>query len=123
MPATPGRAPANGVRKSAAVLWASVPGTGPANPLDTAGFMTGESYTINSADISNGSNGCFSTSPLTPLDARNCLCGGGETGSVTINGAVNNWDSRRNGPSDDRGGNETDLQGRRQRHEVRQDCL
>jgi len=35
----------------------------------------GGTYTLNNVFASNGSNGCFSISPLTPLDVRNCLCG------------------------------------------------
>ncbi|MCY4201591.1 MAG: hypothetical protein OXD38_03095, partial [Aestuariivita sp.] len=69
-----------------AELWVDVTGLGKANPLDTACFMTGGTYTITnqSFDIANnGSNGCFSISPRTPQDVRNCLCGRGATGSVT----------------------------------------
>ena len=75
-----------------ATLYADVPGLGVANPLDTACFMTGGTYTITNLSIDNGSNGCFSISPLTPLDARNCLCGRGATGSVTIDGSAVTWD-------------------------------
>ena len=52
-------------------------------------FMTGGTYTITnqSTDIAhNGSNGCFTISPRTYQDVRNCLCGRGNTGTV---GATN----------------------------------
>ena len=55
-------------------------------------FMTGGTYTITNLSILNGSNGCFSISPLTPLDARNCLCGRGATGSVTIDSSAVAYD-------------------------------
>ena len=62
------------------------------NPLDTACFMTGGTYTINNVSIINGSNGCFSISPRTPQDVKNCLCGRPVTGSVTIDGSPVNYD-------------------------------
>ena len=64
-------------------------------PLLRRCFMTGGSYTITnqSFDVANtGSNGCFSISPRTPLDVRNCLCGRGTTGSVTFNGRTETYD-------------------------------
>ncbi|MCY4308018.1 MAG: hypothetical protein OXC57_07065 [Rhodobacteraceae bacterium] len=75
-----------------AILYADVPGLGVANPLDTACFMTGGTYTITNLSINNGSNGCFSISPLTPLDARNCLCGRPVSGTVTIDGSAVSYD-------------------------------
>jgi len=47
---------------------------------------------IRESEYNNGSNGCFSIDNLTPLDARNCLCGRGATGSVTIDGSAVTWD-------------------------------
>ena len=60
-------------------------------PLLRRCFMTGGTYTITNLSVVNGSNGCFSISPLTPQDARNCLCGRGATGSVTIDGSPASW--------------------------------
>ena len=68
-----------------AIYHADVTEWGLDNPIATWCFMTGGTYTIINLSIENGSNGCFSISLLTPLDARNCLCGRGATGSVTIN--------------------------------------
>ncbi|MCY4167881.1 MAG: hypothetical protein OXE82_06335, partial [Rhodobacter sp.] len=75
-----------------AELWVDVAGLGKENPLDTACFMTGGTYTITNLSINNGSNGCFSIDNLTPLDARNCLCGRPATGSVTIDGSAVAYD-------------------------------
>ena len=64
-----------------AELWVDVTGLGKANPLDTACFMTGGSYTIGTVSFGTGqTNGCFSISPRTPMDVRNCLCGRPPTG-------------------------------------------
>ena len=64
-----------------AELWVDVTGLGKANPLDTACFMTGGSYTIGTVSFGTGqTNGCFSISPRTPMDVRNCLCGRPLTG-------------------------------------------
>ena len=47
-----------------AELWVDVTGLGKANPLDTACFMTGGSYTIGTVSFGTGqTNGCFSISP------------------------------------------------------------
>ncbi|MCY4302307.1 MAG: hypothetical protein OXC68_11335 [Aestuariivita sp.] len=75
-----------------AILYADVTGLGESNPLDTVCFMTGGSYTINNLSINNGSNGCFSISPRTPQDVRNCLCGRPASGSVTIDGSAVSYD-------------------------------
>ena len=75
-----------------AVLYADVTGLGVANPLDTACFMTGGDYTIGNLSVMSGSNGCFTISPRTPQDVRNCLCGRGATGSVTIRGSAVSYD-------------------------------
>jgi len=75
-----------------AILYVNVPGRGVGNPLAVSCFMTGGTYTITNLSINNGSNGCFSISPRTQLDIRNCLCGRGATGSVTIDGSAVSWD-------------------------------
>ena len=75
-----------------AIYYADVAEWGLDNPIATYCFMTGGTYTITNLSIDNGSNGCFSISPLTPLDARNCLCGRPATGSVTIGGSAVSWD-------------------------------
>ena len=55
-------------------------GFGEANPLLRRCFMTGGTYTLNNESGQPGfsnlnSSGCFSISPLTHQDVRNCLCG------------------------------------------------
>ena len=75
-----------------AIYYADVTEWGLGNPLATFCFMTGGTYTITNVSILNGSNGCFSISPLTPQDAKNCLCGRPMTGSVTIDGAPTAYD-------------------------------
>ena len=71
-----------------AIYYADVTGLGIGNPINTICFMTGGTYTITNVSISNGSNGCFSIRPLTPRDARNCLCGRPAAGTVTIEGSA-----------------------------------
>ncbi len=51
-------------------------------PLLRRCFMTGGTYTSTNTDILNGSTGCFTITPRTPQDVRNCLCGRGNTGTV-----------------------------------------
>ena len=74
------------------IMYTDFAGHGEDNPFSVKCFMTGGTYTITNLSINNGSNGCFSISPLTPLDARNCLCGRGATGSVTIDGSAVSYD-------------------------------
>ena len=74
------------------IIYTDFAGHGEDNPFMRDCFMTGGTYTITNLSINNGSNGCFSISPLTPFDARNCLCGRGTTGSVTIDGSAVSWD-------------------------------
>jgi len=76
-------------------VYTTANGWGESRPLTRRCFMTGGSYTITnqSFDIANtGSNGCFSISPRTPLDVRNCLCGRGARGRVTFNGQTETYD-------------------------------
>ena len=75
-----------------AIYYADVAGLGISNPINTFCFMTGGTYTITNVSILNGSNGCFSISPLTPRDARNCLCGRPATGTVTIDSNAVSYD-------------------------------
>jgi len=56
-------------------------GYGESRPLMRRCFMTGGTYTPTNTTFP-GSTGCFSISPLTPQDVRNCLCGRGNTGTV-----------------------------------------
>ncbi|MCY4308536.1 MAG: hypothetical protein OXC57_09725 [Rhodobacteraceae bacterium] len=70
----------------------AVPQGRPLQVLARRCFMTGGTYTITNLSINNGSNGCFSISPLTIHHVRNCLCGRGATGSVTIDGSAVSWD-------------------------------
>ncbi len=58
-----------------AIYYADVTGLGLANPINTLCFMTGGTYTPANTNILSGSTGCFSISPRTPFDVRNCLCG------------------------------------------------
>ena len=51
------------------------------SPLLRRCFMTGGTYTPTNTTFP-GSTGCFSISPRTPQDVRNCLCGRGNTGTV-----------------------------------------
>ena len=74
------------------IMYTDFGGHGEDNPFSIKCFMTGGSYTITNLSINNGSNGCFSISPLTPLDARNCLCGRPATGTVTIDGSAVSYD-------------------------------
>ena len=52
-------------------------GFGESRPLVKRCFMMGGTYTPanNSTNTALGSTGCFSISPRTPADVRNCLCG------------------------------------------------
>ena len=73
----------------------AIPAGRPAQIIARHCFMTGGTYTINNQSFSiasDGSNGCFSISPRTPQDVRNCLCGRGATGSVTFNGQTQAYD-------------------------------
>ena len=68
-------------------------GFGESRPLMRRCFMTGGTYTPTNTVIDNGSTGCFSISPRTPQDVRNCLCGRSgwwTTGNSTENTARNN---------------------------------
>ncbi len=51
-------------------------GSVPKQVLARRCFMTGGTYTMNVAPNTSGQNsGCFSISPLTIHDVRNCWCG------------------------------------------------
>ncbi|MCY4322556.1 MAG: hypothetical protein OXD00_02565 [Gammaproteobacteria bacterium] len=56
-----------------AIYYADVTGLGEANPINSVCFMTGGTYATST--LSSGTSGCFSISPRTPFDVRNCLCG------------------------------------------------
>ncbi|MCY4347743.1 MAG: hypothetical protein OXC17_13250 [Aestuariivita sp.] len=67
-----------------AVVYTTAAGFGEGRPFVRRCFMTGGTYTPANAtlDTSMGSTGCFSITPLTFHDVRNCLCGRGNTGTV-----------------------------------------
>ena len=50
--------------------------------------------TLDLGTVTSTQNPSYTTTnvTLTPLDARNCLCGRGATGSVTIDGSAVSWD-------------------------------
>lgn len=56
-------------------IYTTASGYGESRPLLRRCFMTGGTYTPANTDINSGSTGCFSITPRTPLDVRNCLCG------------------------------------------------
>ncbi|MCY4226822.1 MAG: hypothetical protein OXF20_03835 [Gammaproteobacteria bacterium] len=63
-----------------AVVYTTATGFGESNPFLRRCFMTGGAYTLSNESGQPGfdntaSSGCFSISPLTRLDVRNCLCG------------------------------------------------
>ena len=64
------------------IYYANVTNLGPTRPESTSCFMTGGDYTITNRALSEGSNGCFTISPRTFLDVRNCLCGRPATGTM-----------------------------------------
>ncbi len=66
------------------IMYTDFAGHGENNPFMIDCFVTGGTYTLgnNTTNTSLGSTGCFSISPRTPLDVRNCLCGRGNTGTV-----------------------------------------
>ena len=55
-------------------VFARASGFGESRPLTRLCFMTGGTYTPTNTTFP-GSTGCFSISPRTPQDVRNCLCG------------------------------------------------
>ena len=59
------------------ILYTGFSGHGESNPFGVQCFMTGGTYTPanDTMNTSIGSTGCFSISPLTRMDIRNCLCG------------------------------------------------
>ena len=63
------------------VVYTTATGFGENRPFTTRCFMTGGTYTPTNTAFP-GSTGCFSISPRTPQDVRNCLCGRGNTGTV-----------------------------------------
>ena len=65
-----------------AVVYTTATGFGEARPFLRRCFMTGGIYTPANTELTNGSTGCFSITPLTFQDVRNCLCGRGNTGTV-----------------------------------------
>ncbi|MCY4228124.1 MAG: hypothetical protein OXF20_10635 [Gammaproteobacteria bacterium] len=63
-----------------AVVYTTATGFGEARPFLRRCFMTGGTYTPSNESgqpgfVANTTSGCFSISPLTRLDVRNCLCG------------------------------------------------
>ncbi len=60
-----------------AVIYTTANGFGEASPIQRFCFMTGGTYTMNVNPSSNTdrSSGCFSISPFTLQDVRNCWCG------------------------------------------------
>ncbi len=62
-------------------IYSTASGYGESRPLLRRCFMTGGTYTPTNTTFP-GSTGCFSISPRTPQDVRNCLCGRGNTGTV-----------------------------------------
>jgi len=54
-------------------VFTTAAGWGGSRPLTRRCFMTGGNYTTST--LSSGTSGCFSISPRTPQDVRNCLCG------------------------------------------------
>ena len=61
-------------------VYTTASGFGESRPLLTRCFMTGGTYTPSNESgqpgfVANTTSGCFSISPLTRLDVRNCLCG------------------------------------------------
>ena len=61
-------------------VFTTAAGFGEGRPLTRRCFMTGGTYTTST--LSSGTSGCFSISPRTPQDVKNCLCGRG-TGGLT----------------------------------------
>ncbi|MCY4304181.1 MAG: hypothetical protein OXC62_05285 [Aestuariivita sp.] len=59
----------------ALILYTDFAGHGESNPFAVECFMTGGTYTMNVNPGEGRTSGCFSISPLTPLDVRNCWCG------------------------------------------------
>ena len=57
----------------ALIIYTDYSDRGENNPIAVQCFMTGGTYTTST--LSSGTSGCFSISPLTPHDVRNCLCG------------------------------------------------
>ena len=57
-----------------AEIWVNT-GLGQNNKLTEICFMTGGTYTMVNPGTSQTTNGCFSISPRTPQDVRNCWCG------------------------------------------------
>jgi len=63
-----------------AIVYTTANGFGEANPFLRRCFMTGGTYTPANESgqpgyVPNTTSGCFSISPRTPQDVRNCLCG------------------------------------------------
>ena len=63
-----------------AVIYTTASGFGASNPLLSRCFMTGGTYTPSNESgqpgfVANTTSGCFSISPRTFQDIRNCLCG------------------------------------------------
>ncbi|MCY3997557.1 MAG: hypothetical protein OXF07_15585 [Rhodobacter sp.] len=63
-----------------AVVYTTARGYGEGNPLTVRCFMTGGTYTPSNESgqpgyVANTTSGCFSISPRTHQDVRNCLCG------------------------------------------------
>ena len=61
-------------------VFTTAAGWGESRPLTRRCFMTGGTYTPSNEDgqpgyVANTTSGCFSISPRTPQDVRNCLCG------------------------------------------------
>ncbi|MCY4284169.1 MAG: hypothetical protein OXC65_02375, partial [Thiotrichales bacterium] len=61
-------------------IYSTASGFGESRPLLRRCFMTGGTYTPSNESgqpgfVNNTTSGCFSISPRTPQDVRNCLCG------------------------------------------------
>jgi len=57
------------------ILYSNFAGSGESNPFGVQCFMTGGTYTPANTNFGPSSTGCFTITPRTQLDIRNCLCG------------------------------------------------
>jgi len=79
-----------------ALVYTTANGFGEGMPLTRRCFMTGGTYTLTNESgqpgyVANTTSGCFSISPRTYQDVRNCLCGR----SSIWDDATQNRDARR----------------------------
>ena len=70
-------------------VFARASGFGESRPLTRLCFMTGGTYTPTNITFP-GSTGCFSISPRTPQDVKNCLCGRGTGGPANYTADMRN---------------------------------